>query len=190
MKHVRCAHLGDAFCEWELAWRGEPKEGTTPAWGVLVSRACVRRLGPARAEAPAGGAGTGGCGETQPSATDVLSTRGTLVGHLPLARPDRHVDPPARPALRDPAPAQKPFFTALAVITLALGIGLNTAVFSVVDALLLRPLPGVRQADELAQLYRSWPAMEYGSNSIPHWRDVRERTKGVFSDVALWKFAT
>ena len=83
---------------------------------------------------------------------------------------------------------KKPVFTALAVITLALGIGLNTAVFSVVDALLLRPLPGVRQADELAQLYRSWPAMEYGSNSIPHWKDVRERTKTVFSDVALWKF--
>ena len=49
-------------------------------------------------------------------------------------------------------------------------------------------VPGVRQADELAQLYRSWPALEYGSNSIPHWKDVRERTKGVFSDVALWKF--
>ena len=84
---------------------------------------------------------------------------------------------------------KKPLFTALAVVTLALGIGLNTAVFSAVDALLLRPLPGVRNADELAQLYRTWPGgMLYGSNSIPHWRDVRARGKDVFSDAALWTF--
>ncbi len=83
---------------------------------------------------------------------------------------------------------KKPLFTALAVVTLALGIGLNTAVFSVVDALILRPLPGVRDADGLAQLYRRWPAMTYGSNSVPHWKDLRTRSKDVFSDVALWKF--
>ncbi len=84
---------------------------------------------------------------------------------------------------------KKPLFTALAVTTLALSLGLNTAVFSAVDALLLRPLPGVRKADELAQLYRTWPGgMLYGSNSIPHWRDVRARSKDVFSDVALWTF--
>lgn len=85
---------------------------------------------------------------------------------------------------------KKPLFTALAVVTLALGIGLNTAVFSAVDALLLRPLPGVRQAGDLAQLYRTWPGgMLYGSNSIPHWRDLRERSRDVFSDVALWTFS-
>ncbi len=83
---------------------------------------------------------------------------------------------------------RKPMFTALAVATLALGIGLNTAVFSAVDALLLRPLPGVTRANDLAQLYRSWPGMEYGSNSIPHWRDLRERSKDVFSDAAVWSF--
>ncbi len=83
---------------------------------------------------------------------------------------------------------KKPTFTALAVVTLALGIGLNTAVFSVVEALMLRPLPGVREADRLAQLYRKWPGMEYGSNSIPHWKDLRERTKDFFSDVVTWKF--
>ena len=70
---------------------------------------------------------------------------------------------------------KNPGFTAIVVITLALGIGLNTAVFSAVDALLLRPLPGVRAPNEIVQLYRSWPGdMKYGSNSVPHYLSLRE----------------
>ena len=86
---------------------------------------------------------------------------------------------------------RRPAFTAVAVLTLALGIGLNTAVFSAVDALLLRPVPGVRSPDELVQLFRSYPGgFDYGSNSIPHYRDLRERASGVFSDVAVWTYAS
>ena len=33
VKHVRCAHEGDAFCEWELAWLGEPKDSGEPRAG-------------------------------------------------------------------------------------------------------------------------------------------------------------
>lgn len=85
---------------------------------------------------------------------------------------------------------KKPLFTTIVVGTLALGIGLNTAVFSAIEALLLRPLPGVRAPSEIVQLYRTWPGdVQFGSNSVPHFKDVRERTKDVFSGVAAWAFA-
>ncbi len=83
---------------------------------------------------------------------------------------------------------RSPAFTAIAVLTLALGIGLNTAVFSVIDALLLRPLPGVRASSEIVQVYRTWPGIEYASSSPMNLRDVQERSKSVFTDVAAWSF--
>src|SRR5262249_19202488 len=76
----------------------------------------------------------------------------------------------------------------IVVATLALGIGLNTSVFSAVDALLLRPLTGVRDPNGLVQLYRTWPGGPYGSNSVPHYFDVRDRSKDVFSGVASWSY--
>ncbi|MEO7964794.1 MAG: ABC transporter permease, partial [Gemmatimonadaceae bacterium] len=80
-----------------------------------------------------------------------------------------------------------PLFTAIGVLTLALGIGLNTAVFSAIEAMLLRPLSGARAPEEIVQVYRSWPGgMAYGSSSIPHFLDVRDRSQAVFTDVAGW----
>ena len=86
---------------------------------------------------------------------------------------------------------KNPVFSGIVVFTLALGIGLNTAVFSVIDGLLLRPLPGTRAPNELVQLYRTYRGdMMFGSNSVPHYLDVRERSGDTFSGVTLWSFET
>ncbi|MEM9407688.1 MAG: ABC transporter permease [Acidobacteriota bacterium] len=84
---------------------------------------------------------------------------------------------------------KSPLFTVMAVVTLALGIGLNTAVFTAVHGLLLRPLAGTEAPDRLVQLYRQWPGLSYGSNSMPHFQDVRDRSGEIFENVASWTFA-
>jgi putative ABC transport system permease protein len=79
----------------------------------------------------------------------------------------------------------QPGFTVVAVLTLALGIGANSAIFSVVNALLLRPLAGVSEPDRLVQIGRKYPDKTYLSDSsYPDYLDYREQNT-VMSGLAL-----
>lgn len=79
---------------------------------------------------------------------------------------------------------RKPVFTISVVLSLTLAIGLNSAIFTIVDALLLRPLPGVREVGRLAAVYNlSESGPGYFPVSYANYKDFRARTSS-FSGLA------
>lgn len=79
-----------------------------------------------------------------------------------------------------------PGFTAVAVMTLALGIGANTAIFSLLDAVMFRFLP-VEKPEQLVLLARQSPRgnQAVGSFTNPIWEQIRDQ-QDVFSGVFAW----
>ncbi|HJY34165.1 MAG TPA: ABC transporter permease, partial [Vicinamibacterales bacterium] len=73
---------------------------------------------------------------------------------------------------------RSPAFALVAILSLALGIGANTAIFSIVNSLLLRSLP-VRAPEQLVIL-------EGGSWTNPIWEQIRDHHAGLFGGAAAW----
>ena len=85
--------------------------------------------------------------------------------------------------------ARNPGFTAIGVVTLAIGIGASTAIFSVVDTVLLRPLP-YRQPDQLVVVSETLPGMSADEIGVSagEYQDYRDRNRS-FSQVAAYESA-
>jgi putative ABC transport system permease protein len=81
---------------------------------------------------------------------------------------------------------KKPIFTLIALFTLALGIGANTAIFSVVNAVLLRPLP-FKDSDRLVSIYAKHLRMPDSKEglSYPDFSDFREQSQS-FQHLTAW----
>ena len=79
-----------------------------------------------------------------------------------------------------------PGYTAIALATLALGIGLNTAMFSLLNTYLLRPLP-FPEPDRIFQLYRDDASSHTGGHSAPNFHDIQKAADDV-AQFAMFRY--
>jgi len=71
---------------------------------------------------------------------------------------------------------RSPLFTVVAVASLALGIGANTAIFSLIDSVMLRSMP-VKQPDKLVEFIKRFPPYNRGSISHPLFEQLRTESR-------------
>jgi len=71
---------------------------------------------------------------------------------------------------------RNPSFSVIAVLALALGIGVNSAIFSVVNGVLLKPL-AFKEPNQLVRIWEKWGGFDDGSVSYPNFKDWRERNQ-------------
>ncbi|MGH7469969.1 MAG: ABC transporter permease [Longimicrobiales bacterium] len=82
---------------------------------------------------------------------------------------------------------RSPGFTTVAIVSLALGIGANSAIFSIVNSFLLRDL-GVQRPDRLVEIYTNDDnGFLYAPSSVPDYRSLQQGTTSVFDDVVAYE---
>src|SRR5687767_3915609 len=117
---------------------------------------------------------------------DAVHASRRAIGNIPLAieysrdvwamRAVDHTRQDVRDAVR--GLRKNPGFAFVTIATLALGIGANTALFSIFNSLIMRPLP-VRDPGSLALL-------DDGSWSYPVWQEIETRARGMFDGAFAW----
>jgi putative ABC transport system permease protein len=80
---------------------------------------------------------------------------------------------------------KNPVFTTVAVLALAIGIGANSAIFSVIDAVLLRPLP-YYESNRLVKIWEKRPQLARGNVSFADFKDWKDQSH-VFEEVAAYQ---
>jgi hypothetical protein len=82
--------------------------------------------------------------------------------------------------------ARNPLFALTAIVSLAIGIGANTAIFTIAGALLFQPPAGVVEPDRLVDIGRSQDGQGFDNGSYPNYVDIRARST-VFDGIYAYR---